>query len=204
MILSSTGRNNSFFTSELTLTIRGTVWANRTYTYTAHSGGGSGGAYDSLAPGEQRIIPNAIDYLKTRRVPIPDAGGWSVGTDPCGGVVRHGGRGDMSGIVIGARTGAPGGEGQYGVFYNAVPDGDAFVESAWVDTLQRNEENGSNLALVNTGEVDNSPSVFHLEIYDGATGWVVVEPRVLSTVSYSKQKCQRSEMNSGGKGRDEQ
>ena len=39
-----------------------------------------------------------------------------------------------------------------------------------MDGLQQNEENRSNLALVNTGEVDGSPSVFHLEIYDGETG----------------------------------
>ena len=36
--------------------------------------------------------------------------------------------------------------------------------------FQQNEENRSNLALVNTGEVDESESVFHLEIYDGETG----------------------------------
>ena len=39
-----------------------------------------------------------------------------------------------------------------------------------MEGLQQNQENRSNLALVNTGEVDGSPSVFHLEIYDGETG----------------------------------
>ena len=76
----------------------------------------------------------------------------------------------MSGIVIGARTGSEGGGGQYSVFYNAVPQGEAFEKEAWLDGLQQNEENRSNLALVNTGEVDDSPSVFHLEIYNGETG----------------------------------
>ena len=76
----------------------------------------------------------------------------------------------MSGIVIGARTGSEGGGGQYSVFYNAVPFGEAFSREAWVDGLQQNQENRSNLALVNTGEVDGSASVFHLEIYDGETG----------------------------------
>ena len=78
--------------------------------------------------------------------------------------------GDMSGIVIGARTGSEGGGGQYSVFYNAVPFGEAFSRVAWVEGLQQNQENRSNLALVNTGEVDGSASVFHLEIYDGETG----------------------------------
>ena len=407
IILSAAGRNNSFFTSEMTVTNRGTVPASLAYTYTAHIGGRSGVAYDSLAPGHQRIVPNAIEYLKNRRVPIPDTGnrigtlrvefrGFSssevggtvrttttvpdgraglaypgvaaesgfdeavylcglrqneqdrsnvafqnMGTaeagpitlrttifsgDPAspgshvledvtlapGGFHQYSGllemagftngyvkvervsgtapfyaygvindqansdgsfvfpvtasslmgvtgqtlpviieRGaytseltvtnisgeaktlnlslvadaietdnhtatfplqlkageqhiipnvidkarqlrsdidlpsglagplfagaverDMSGIVIGARTGSPGmaGGGWYSVFYNAVPDGGGFVDSAWVDALQQNEENRSNLALVNTGEVDGSPSVFQLDIYDGETG----------------------------------
>ena len=39
----------------------------------------------------------------------------------------------------------------------------------WRD-CSRTRKNRSNLALVNTGEVDGSASVFHLEIYDGETG----------------------------------
>ena len=42
VILSSTGRNNSFFTSEMTLTNRGSEPATLRYAYTAHAGGGSG------------------------------------------------------------------------------------------------------------------------------------------------------------------
>ena len=81
VILSSAGQNNSFFTSELTLTNRGTVAAPLTYTYTAHRGGGSGVANDSLRPGEQRIISNAIEYLRTRLIPIPGTGtGNRIGT----------------------------------------------------------------------------------------------------------------------------
>ena len=80
----------------------------------------------------------------------------------------------MSGIVIGARTGSSDGlGGQYGVFYHAVPDGAAFTKSVWIDGLQQNAENRSNLALVNTGIVDDSPSVFQLDIYDGTTGMLV-------------------------------
>ena len=42
-----------------------------------------------------------------------------------------------------------------------------------MEGLQQNQENRSNLALVNTGEVDGSDSVFSLEIYDGETGLLV-------------------------------
>ena len=64
-------------------------------------------------------------------------------------------------------------KGQYGVFYTAVPQGRGFTTSAWVDGLQQNEENRGNLALVNTGEVDTSPSVFELDLYDGETAMLV-------------------------------
>ena len=122
-----------------------------------------------IGAGRQRIIPDVIDAELRRK----GVGGVraSRGATLAGALFATVASGDMSGIVIGARTGSSDGRGgQYGVFYNAVPYGGAFLESAWVEALQQNEENRSNLALVNTGEVDNSPSVFQLDIYDGATG----------------------------------
>ena len=120
----------------------------------------------TLEAGQQHILADVVDEL--RRLGVAGLGatrGFYAG--PLF-VVAEGG--DMSGIVIGARTGSQGGGGQYSVFYNAVPEGAGFTEVAWVEGLQQNRENRSNLALVNTGEVDGSPSVFHLEIYDGETG----------------------------------
>ena len=119
-----------------------------------------------LEAGEQRILPDIVDILRGQGVEGigPSRGGYA------GPVFATAEGSDMSGIVMGARTGSQGGGGQYSVFYNAVPEGGAFTEVAWVDGLQQNQENRSNLALVNTGEVDDSESVFHLEIYDGETG----------------------------------
>ena len=120
----------------------------------------------TLEGGQQEIIADVVDELRQQGVAgLGSTRGFYAG--PLF-VVAEGG--DMSGIVIGARTGSQGGGGQYSVFYNAVPFGEAFSREAWVDGLQQNQENRSNLALVNTGEVDGSPSVFHLEIYDGETG----------------------------------
>ena len=120
----------------------------------------------TLVAGQQQIIPEVVEELRRRGV----AGLGSGNRALAGAVFATAVEGDMSGIVIGARTGSEGGGGQYSVFYNAVPEGAAFTEEAWVEGLQQNKENRSNLALVNTGEVDGSPSVFHLEIYDGETG----------------------------------
>ena len=49
-----------------------------------------------------------------------------------------------------------------------MPYGGASVESAWIYGLQQNAENRSNLALVNTGEIDDSSSTFEITIYDGS------------------------------------
>ena len=117
-------------------------------------------------PGQQVIVPNVVDMVRK----LGAAGVGPAGQTFAGALFATVAEGDMSGIAIGARTAAPGGGGQYGVYYNAVPYGGAFLEGAWVEALQQNEENRSNLALVNTGEVDDSPSVFQLDIYDGATG----------------------------------
>ena len=89
-------------------------------------------------------------------------------------LIAHADGGDLSGVVIGARVVAPAdaedpSQGHYGVFYTAVPRGRGFTTSVWVDGLQQNEENRSNLALVNTGEVDDQDIVFELDIYDGET-----------------------------------
>ena len=118
-------------------------------------------------PGQQIIVPNIVDIL--RKLGTPGIG--PSGQTFAGALFATVAEGDMSGIAIGARTSASDGRGgQYGVFYNAFPYGGAFLESAWVEALQQDEENRSNLALVNTGEVDDSPSVFRLDIYDGETG----------------------------------
>jgi len=119
-----------------------------------------------LEAGEQAIVPELVEELRREEMAKLGASrGFYLG--PLFVTAKEG---DLSGIVIGARTGSKGGGGQYSVFYNAVPEGEAFEKEAWVDGLQQNEENRSNLALVNTGEVDDSPSVFHLEIYNGETG----------------------------------
>ena len=119
-----------------------------------------------LEAGEQAIVPELVEKLRREEMAKLGARrGFYLGP-----LFVTAEEADLSGVVVGARTGSEGGGGQYGVFYNAVPEGEGFSREAWVMGLQQNEQNRSNLALVNTGEVDDSPSVFHLEIYDGETG----------------------------------
>ena len=117
-----------------------------------------------LKAGEQRIVPQIVGWLRRQGV----AGIGPAGPTFVGALFATPSEGDMSGIVIGARTGSPDKRGgQYSLFYNAVPYGLASVESAWIYGLQQNAENRSNLALVNTGEDDGSTSTFEITIYDG-------------------------------------
>ncbi|MCI0420991.1 MAG: hypothetical protein L0312_17460, partial [Acidobacteria bacterium] len=120
----------------------------------------------TLQPGEQRIIPNIVGELRQQGVP----GIGPAGPTFAGGLFTRVASGDMSGIVIGARTGSRGGGGQYGLFYNAAPFGSASTSSAWIYGLQQNAENRSNLALVNTGELDGGDNGFSIDIYDGNSG----------------------------------
>ncbi len=120
-----------------------------------------------LAPSEQHIIPNAIQTARLLfQLDVP--------TGLMAPLIASPVSGDLSGVVIGARVVAQAdtqdpSKGQYGVFYTAVPQGMGFTGSAWVDGLQQNEENRSNLALINTGEVDDQDIVFEIDIYDGET-----------------------------------
>ena len=117
-----------------------------------------------LEAGEQRILPGIIDRLRRQEV----AGIGPADRAYVGAVFATVAEGDMSGVVMGARTGSPArGGGHYSLFYSGVPYGSASVESAWIYGLQQNGENRSNLALVNTGEIDDSDSSFEIDIYDG-------------------------------------
>lgn len=124
-----------------------------------------------MLPGQQLIIPHALAYARQSL-------GLNVPRGLVAPLIASADGGDLSGVVIGARVVAPAdaedpSQGQYGVFYTAVPQGQGFTGSAWVDGLQQNEENRSNLALINTGEMDGSDSVFELDIYDGETAMKV-------------------------------
>ena len=92
-----------------------------------------------LAAGEQKIIPQIVDDLRRRDV----AGIGPRNRELAGPLLARMGFEEMKDIVVGARTGSPGGGGLYSVFYTAVPYGKAFSKSAWVYGLQQNGENRS-------------------------------------------------------------
>ena len=155
------------FTSELTVTNFSPLAKTVNFHFVAEAvetDDDTAGFSLDLEAGEQRILPNVVDNLRRKGV----AGIGPADQSFVGALFATVAEEDMSGIVMGARTGAPDGRGgQYGLFYNGVPYGSASTGGAWIYGLQQNAENRSNLALVNTGEVDDSNSTFEIDIYDG-------------------------------------
>ena len=128
----------------------------------------------TLKPGEQVFLPNFVQMLRDRRI----AGVGPAGPAHVGPLSVTTNGTDANGLFVGARVSSPGDPGRNGLFFTATPMGLASTASAWVYGLQQDAENRTNLALVNTGEVDDEPASFRIEIFDGGTGAKVttVEP----------------------------
>jgi hypothetical protein len=159
------------FTTELVLTNVTTSSKTLRLTYTADAiqhADSSARQTITLGQGEQRIIPAFVQYLRSQGAsgigpPGPTFAGALFVTDDQS---SH----DVAGVFVGGRTSTPGGGGRYGLFYGAVPFGNAAAETAWLYGLQQNGENRTNVALINTGEKDSSTDVFRIELFDGDNG----------------------------------
>jgi all-beta uncharacterized protein len=157
------------YTSELILVNWSSVPKTLRFAYAAdaiQAPGSTASFAMTLKPGEQSILPNFVQVLRDNR----SAGIGPVGPAYVGALLATVVGGDASGIFLGARTSTPGGGGRYGLFYVAVPFGEASSKSAWLNGLQQNSESRTNLALVNTSETDGSSDVFNIELFDGETG----------------------------------
>lgn len=138
------------FRTELTLTnlTASPLALTLAYTAAAGFGSGSGSVGLTLAAGEQRIVPDAIAFLR-ETLPIENDGRNVAGSlrirGPAGAAA--------SALAAGARTFVPlAPSGSYGLFYPAVPVAHAATAVAWVYGLQENASQRSNLALVNAGD----------------------------------------------------
>ena len=162
VLLTASGRNDSFFTSELTLTNRGGEEATLHYTYTAHRGGGSGTATDSLAPGRQRIQSDAISYLTNLGIPIPSSGN-RIGTLR----VEVSGSSDL-GVSVRTTTPVPG--GWAGLAYPGVAAAAGFEEVVYLCGLRQNSQDRSNVAFQNMGPPEDGPITLRATVFSGGSG----------------------------------
>ena len=162
VILSAAGRNNAFFTSELTLTNRGTREAWLDYTYTAHAGGGRGTASDLLAPGEQRIEPDALGYLRRLGIPIPPSGN-RIGTLTVKALAT-----DEVGVLVRTSTAVP--EGRAGLAYPGIDGDRGFQEAVYLCGLRQNTRDRSNVAFQNMGTMAEGPITLRTTVFSGDPG----------------------------------
>ena len=162
VILTSAGRNNAFFTSELTLTNRGSEEATLHYTYTARSGGGNGTATDRLAPGRQRIKSDAIGYLQSLGIPIPNSGN-RIGTLR----VEISGSSEVS-VVTRTTTAVP--DGRAGLSYPGIAEEEGFQEAVYLCGLRQNRQDRSNVAFQHMGAPGEGSITLKTTVFSGEAG----------------------------------
>jgi hypothetical protein len=160
---------NANFSSELIVT----NWSPSSKTLVCHYVADGVQAANSTAtftvdvkPGEQLLLPNFVEVLRSRGV----AGIGLKGPALVGPLFLEVSSGDLSGVSVTARTSSPGGGGNFGLFYGGLAQGTACQASTWIYGLQQNDQSRTNLALVNTAELDSSDSNFRIELFDGRTG----------------------------------
>ena len=152
------------FRSELVVANRTPASATPRFTWISSGLVGGAVSFDlPLLPGEQLILPNAVQLLRDRGVSgIPAPGAASL----AGAVASSA----ADGLFVAARTAAPGGGGLFGTFYAALPPSAHATSDAWLYGLRQDEENRSNVALVHAGGEADGPLTFTLQIHDGETG----------------------------------
>ena len=150
VVLATSGVGGSFFTSELVETNRGSSDAVVTYTYTSTSGIGDGTVTNPqlLGAGRQRVIPDAIVYLRNLGLPIPVT---SVGTLRA----TFSNLSSVAAAAITVRTttpvpvGAP--TGRAGLAYAALHPVSLLNRTSYLAGLRQNAQDRTNVAVQNAG-----------------------------------------------------
>jgi len=155
------------------------------YHESVNAAGGSGVVTLTLGPAEQRIIPNAIQFLRDHGVALAPAGSGSF----VGSLYVLCPDADVREIYAGARTASqsPSSQGgQYGLFTpEMVENQAAFSQDGYIFGLRSDENNRSNVAVFsyNFDEPTNfEPSQLSLQVYDGDAGGVAAGTPEIVTV----------------------
>jgi len=167
----------SAFESELILTNRGSATATFTLRYfesLSPAGGPGGTTTVDVDAGRQRIIPQAIGFLRSKGVTIGARGEASYA-----GSLQV----EVSGVGLentfaGSRSSSlsPAG-GQFGLFYPAVGSNEEFSDSGFVLGLKADANNRSNVAAIHTGVDGLGPITLEFQALDGSdSGKAVGQP----------------------------
>lgn len=162
------------YDTELVLTNPGTaaVTVERTYVESLSPQKGAGGVVvETLAPGEQKIIPAVLDELRGK---VTGTIGPKGEASYAGSLtVRFLEAGASAAGSAGARTGSPArsGSGRYGLFYGGVPASSRATGEAFVHGLRQDDAVRANVAVAASLENPGPVTVF-AEVHDGETGAV--------------------------------
>jgi PKD repeat protein len=154
VVLDVKGLGTSRYATEVTLANLGSAPLALTLAYSAIAqfGGGSGSVPLTLAAGEQRILPDAISFLRAGGLAIPGGD-----TNVAGSLLVKAPSGTSPDVLVaGARTftGSTLRPGTFGVYYPGLTVAESASGTAWVHGLQQNSATRSNVAFVNVGDVD--------------------------------------------------
>jgi len=173
VVLSSSGLNGSHFTSELTLVNRGPQDVTASFTYTPSSGSGRGTVSDQLFSGQQKIVSNAIAYLRALGLSIPLQGD-QIGTL----AVSFSGLISRSDAAVTVRTTTAVLGGQAGLAYAGVPTELALRTPSYIWGLRQNEFDRSNVAVQNAGSTSAGDITLRLTVFSGDAPFSKVLPDI--------------------------
>src|SRR6185503_4089174 len=150
--------------SELAITNRAATAATVGFSYTASAGGGSGSVSSAfvLPAGQQQIVSNAIEYLRTAGLAIPSSGS-RVGVL----AVRFSGISGICESSVIARTTTTVPEGRAGLAYPAVASQNALTTTAYLCGLRHNAADRSNVAFQNLGGSNDGNIVIRATVFSG-------------------------------------
>lgn len=162
VVLSSSGANGSFFTSEMALANRGTTDATITYSYTASFGGASGMATDVLPAGHQMIVSDAIGYLRGLGIPLGDSGnrGGTLGI-----AFRGLSSSTASAATIRTATAVP--NGRAGLAYPGLSPARLLSAPVYLCGLRQTATDRSNVAVMSAGGPTDGNITVRLTVVSG-------------------------------------
>jgi len=169
IVLSLLGANDSFYTSELTLTNRGATDQVLTFKYTAAFGEGSGSVTDTLPAGRQRIVPDAIAYLRSLglRIASSTRNGGTL-------TVKASGLASPADVGVTVRTTTTLPEGRAGLAYSGNTTWGTHVgglpgdsDPRYICGLRQNAADRSHVAVTHAGNPEEGEIVLRLTVTSG-------------------------------------
>jgi len=175
VLVSVSGADESFYTSELTLTNKTDSTVTLSLRYTSTPGNIASQVSDIQLPAGQRVESDAIEYLRGLGMLIASSGN-RVGTL----MVRALGTSSPADVAVTVRTSSPVPEGRAGLSYMAVPVAtDALTGPSYLCGLRQNETDRTNVAVQHAGASGNI--TLRVSLYSGDAA--LSDPQLVSEVA---------------------